>query len=87
MQHNNFASGILEIDIHGMTKYQAKITLDSKLKSSKSNIYRLRVIHGYHNGTELRDFVRKGYRSHPKVIRIEVGLNQGETDLVLRDLF
>jgi DNA-nicking Smr family endonuclease len=79
--------GIIELDIHGMTKFQAKIYIDSQLKVAKQNIYRFRIIHGFHNGTELKDMVRKTYRNHPKVIRIECGLNQGETDLVLRDLF
>ena len=32
------------------------------------------------------DAVRSRYRSHPKVLRLELGLNQGETVLVLRDL-
>lgn len=87
MLQNQTNPGIIEIDIHGMTKQQAKIMLDSKIKKAKANVYRIRVIHGYRNGTELRDLVRKGYRNNPKVIRIEVGMNQGETDLVLRDLF
>ena len=34
----------------------------------------------------LRDAVRARYASHPKVRRIELGLNPGETDLVLREL-
>ncbi|MDF2541392.1 MAG: hypothetical protein K0S47_1110 [Herbinix sp.] len=48
---------------------------------------RLRIIHGYHNGTELRNMIRKEYGKHPKVLRIESGLNQGMTDLVLRELY
>jgi len=78
--------GILEIDIHGMSKYQAKICIDSQLKKARLDIYRIRVIHGYHNGTELKDMVHIDYRSHTKVIRVEYGLNQGITDLVLREL-
>ena len=46
----------------------------------------LRIVHGYHGGTGLLQMVRKEYRNHPKVLRISVGLNQGETDLVLREL-
>jgi hypothetical protein len=49
-------------------------------------VYTVRVIHGYHNGTVLRDSIRKHYKEHPKVIRIELGLNPGETDLILREL-
>lgn len=80
-------TGVIEIDIHGMTKYQAKLCINSQLKKAKTNIYRLRVVHGYNGGTELKDMVRKEYRSHPQIIRIEIGLNQGMTDLILRDLF
>jgi hypothetical protein len=50
-------------------------------------VYRLRVIHGYHGGTELRDLVRGEIAKDPKIIRYEIGLNQGETDLVLRELY
>ena len=80
-------TGIEELDIHGMTRYQAKIAIDSRLKRVSASTYRLRVVHGYHGGTALWEMVRSTYRNHPKVLRIEAGLNQGETDLVLRDLF
>ena len=80
-------SGIIEIDIHGMTKYQARMCIESKLKRAGSGVYRIRVIHGYRGGTELRGLVRNEFAKHPKVRRIEVGLNQGATDLILRELF
>ena len=58
--------------------------IDAKLRRS-AGAYRIRVIHGYHGGTSLRDGIRKEYAKHPKVLRIELGLNPGETDLVLRE--
>ena len=75
-----------EIDVHQMTKVQAISAIDARLRRADSSVYRLRVIHGYHGGTVLRDAVRTRYKNHPKVRRIEFGLNPGETDLVLRDL-
>ena len=72
---------IVEIDVHNMTWYQAKIAIDAKLRRAKG-AYRLRVIHG---GTVLRDAIRKEYAKNSNVKRIELGLNQGETDLVLRE--
>jgi len=84
IKQNNTA--IMDIDIHGMTKYQAKICIDTQLKKAKQSLYRIRIIHGYQNGTELRDMIRKDYKNHHKVIRIEVGMNQGITDLILREL-
>lgn len=75
-----------EIDVHNMTKVQAITAIDARLRRADSSVYRLRVIHGYHGGTVLRDAVRKHYLNHPKVKRIEIGMNQGETELVLREL-
>ncbi|SHI89405.1 Smr/MutS family protein [Parasporobacterium paucivorans] len=80
-------NGIVELDLHGMNSFQAKTFIDSRLKSAKKDIYRLRLIHGYHGGTSLKQMILKTYRNNPKVIRIEIGLNQGTTDLVLRELF
>ena len=79
-------SGFQEIDVHNMTKHQAITAIDAALRRCGTSVYRLKVIHGYHGGTVLRDAVRSHYRDHPKVKRIEVGLNPGETDLVLREL-
>ncbi len=74
------------MDIHNMTQAQAITAIDAKLRRVDASVYRLRVIHGYHSGTVLRDAVRTHYRKHPKVKRIEIGLNPGETDLILREL-
>ena len=79
-------TGFLEIDVHGMTREQAFTAIDAKLRRANASTYRLCIIHGYHGGTILRDAVRAHYRNHPKVRRIELGLNQGETDLILREL-
>ena len=76
-----------EIDIHQMNKAQAIIAVDAKLKRADSSVYSIRVIHGYHGGTVLRDAIRSHYKTHPKVKRIELGLNPGETTLILRDLW
>ena len=79
-------SGFQEIDVHNMTKVQAITAIDSRLRRAGPSVYRLKVIHGYHGGTVIRDAVRARYRDHPKVKRIELGLNPGETDLILREL-
>jgi DNA-nicking Smr family endonuclease len=69
-----------------MTRTQAIAAIDAVLRRTKGEVYRLTVIHGYHGGTVLRDAVRAHYRSHPKVLRVELGLNPGETDLILKEL-
>jgi len=82
----NTGAAIVELDLHGMNQYQAKTCIDSALKKANRGTYRIRLIHGYNTGTSLRDMIRKNYRSHPKVLRMELGLNQGITELVLREL-
>ena len=79
-------SGFQEINVHNMTQAQAITAIDAMLRHANASVYRLRIIHGYHSGTVLRDMIRSRYRKHAKVKRIEIGLNQGETDLVLREL-
>ena len=75
-----------EVDVHGMNRTQAFAAIDAKLRRAGGTVYTLRVIHGYHGGTVLRDAIRAYYRNNPKVLRIELGLNQGETDLILREI-
>ena len=77
-------AGILTLDLHGCTVYQAKIAIDAQLKRAKAGTYRSRLIHGCHGGTALRDMIRSDYRRHPKILRLEIGSNS-ETDLVLRE--
>ncbi len=74
-----------EIDVHNMTRQQALAAIDAKLRRCRGDVYRLRVIHGYHGGTALRDGIRKHYAANKAVLRVELGLNPGETDLVLRE--
>lgn len=75
---------IIELDVHGMTLAQACVAIDAALRRAKG-AYRIRVIHGFHGGTALRDGIRGRYGANGKVKRIELGLNPGQTDLVLRE--
>ena len=76
------AGGIVEIDLHGKNSYQAKVTIDAALRRARAGTYRLRIVHGYNSGTALRDMVRQEYAG--RVLRV-VALDQGRTDLVLRE--
>lgn len=80
-------NAIQELDLHGCTVYQAEIAIDAALRRAKAGTYRIRLIHGYQGGTALRNMIRTKYRSHPKVLRLEMGMNQGQTDLILREYF
>lgn len=77
--------GILEIDLHGKNRYQARITVDAALRRAGGGTYRIRCIHGYHGGSALRNMLREEYAGHPRVLRLETGLSPGSTDLVLRE--
>lgn len=78
--------GIVEIDVHGMNQFQAKTVIQSALKKADRGTYIIRIVHGYHNGTVLKDMIRREYKNHPKVLRIELSLNPGVTELILRTL-
>ena len=86
MKGNLSQGAFQELDVHNMTRVQAITALDAALRRAGPGVYRLRVIHGYHGGTVLRDAVRAHAAKHPKVLRVELGLNPGETDLILREL-
>ena len=72
------------LDLHGKTQYQARVALDAALRRSRG-LYRIHVIHGYHNGTALREMIRQEYAAHPNVLRVDP-VSESATDLVLREL-
>ena len=74
--------GIMELDLHGKNTYQARVAIDAALRRCGGGVYRLRLIHGYHSGTALRDLCRE-YAGHPRVLRLVA--SPGSTDLVLRE--
>ena len=78
-------SGIVTVDLHGKNTYQAKVTLDALLRRAGAGTYRIRVIHGSHGGTALRDFIQAEYSHHPRVKRLLLSPDGGATELVLRE--
>ena len=84
MQKPAGTASSVTLDLHGKTQYQARIALEAQLRRSRG-VYRIHVIHGYHNGTALRDMIRTEYAAHPQVLRLEQ-ISESATDLVLREL-
>ena len=78
-------AGIITSDLHGKNTYQAKVTIDALLRRTTTGTYRIRLIHGFHSGTSLRDFIRLEYTHHPKVKRLISSPDGGTTELVLRE--
>lgn len=72
------------IDLHGETKESARQKLQGKLKSLPKDTRELVVIHGYHGGKALQETVRKF--KHPRIERIILGLNQGETVFLIKNI-
>ena len=82
-------SPIIEIDVHGLTAEQAVNKIDRLVQSADNTVYRIRVIHGYHGGTRIREAIRRefGYGLEPKIKKILPGDNEGITELVLREYY
>ena len=79
--------GIIEMDVHGMNGEQACEAITKQVQAAGKAVYRIRVIHGFHGGTRIRSMIREefGYEREPKVTRLELGTNQGITELILRE--
>ncbi|MCD8083020.1 MAG: Smr/MutS family protein [Clostridiales bacterium] len=80
---------IITIDVHGMTVEKALETIHKKVNGAGSAVYEVRVIHGFHGGTQIRSAVRDefSYGREPKVKRVQPGDNEGITRLILKELF
>ena len=79
--------GILEINVHGLRTEAAIQAIRDRIAHAGSGVYRVRIIHGYHGGTRIRSSIREkfGYGREEKVKRIEMGPNEGITELILRE--
>lgn len=80
-------TGIVEIDVHGMTAAEAVQRVDALLSQASGAVYRIRVIHGYHRGTGIKSTLLEeySYGRHEKVRRVVNGSNPGITELILRE--
>lgn len=79
--------GIIELDLHGRRAEEAKRLIDAQLDRAGRNVYRIRLIHGFHGGTGIKNMIWEeySYGREPRVVRLEHGMNQGITELVLRE--
>ncbi len=70
-----------EVDIHGYTAAEAKKILIQKIAAAPKGC-EITVIHGFHGGQALKNMVRNDLK-HPRIKRKILGLNQGETIIVV----
>ena len=80
-------SGNIEIDLHGLRAEEAKKKIDDGIRKADPTVYRIKLIHGFHRGHGLKDMIwdEYSYGRNSKVLRIQGGVNEGITELVLRE--
>lgn len=65
------------IDLHELTKEDAKIELINAVNSADLDIKCLIIIHGYHGGTVIKNLVRKEFNNDS--IAEKINLDAGRT--------
>ena len=74
----------LTINIHGMYVDDALKAVREFVNNAPRNVDKIIVIHGYNNGTALKDAIRHRLHS-PRILEIAPSFfNEGETTLWLR---
>lgn len=71
------------VDLHELTKEDAKIELMNALNSADLDIKCLVIIHGYHGGTVIKNLVRKEFTSD--FIDEKINLDAGRTIYKLKN--
>ncbi|MEA4891006.1 MAG: DNA mismatch repair protein MutS [Peptococcaceae bacterium] len=71
------------VDIHQMTKADAKLYLERLIAGLPADVSELVVIHGYRSGSVLQNLVRRELKSK-RICRRILSLNPGETTLLLQ---
>lgn len=72
-----------EVDLHKLTKEEAKAELIYTLSSIDIDIKCIVVVHGYHGGTVIKNFVRNEFKS-PKIAE-KINFDAGRTIFVLKN--
>lgn len=71
------------VDLHRLTKEDAKIELINAINSADINIKCLVIVHGYHGGTVIKNLVRKEFQS--EFIQEKINLDAGRTIYKLKN--
>ena len=74
----------LTVDLHGMRANELKSRLETMIESNRiGDCEKLILIHGFNNGTALRDIIRNDLSSS-RIKSIQNGSNSGETVIILK---
>lgn len=71
-----------EVDLHNLTKEEARADLIYAVESQDFDIKCLVVIHGYHGGTIIKNFVRKEFNHN--LVKEKINLDAGRTIFLLK---
>lgn len=71
------------VDLHRLTKEDAKIELINSINSTDSDVKCLIIVHGYHGGTVIKNLVRKEFNS--EFISEKINLDAGRTIFKLKN--
>lgn len=72
------------IDVHGYTVDMAKREIEKFIASCDDSVKQIIVIHGYHRGDAIREFIQRPNSIRSKRIkRKKMNKNQGQTVLEL----
>ena len=72
----------IEIDLHSQTVESARKIITNTLKNLPADVREINIIHGYHQGTALRNMIRN--YSNSRIERKILGLNQGSTIFIIK---
>ncbi len=72
-----------EVDLHKLTKEEAKAELVYELSTVDIDIKCLIIVHGYHGGTIIKNFVRNEFKN-PKIAE-KVNFDAGRTIFLLKN--
>lgn len=75
---------VVTIDLHGLYEKDAKNMLLRWLDNVPQGVDELRIIHGWNQGTVLKDMVQKDISVHKSVSAVLRTLNSGETRVILK---
>lgn len=70
------------VDLHNMTKEDAKANLIYAINSVDADIKCLVIVHGYHGGTIIKNLVRKEFQS--PLVQEKINLDAGRTIYVFK---
>lgn len=71
------------VDLHTLTKEEAKIELINALNNTDVDIKCLLVVHGYHGGTVIKNLVRKEFKSD--LVAEKINHDAGRTLYILKN--